>query len=109
MTVEQFRELALSFPGTEENPHFDRAAFKIVKKRIFATLHEANKTVNMKLSNAEQKGFCKLDKKNVYPIPNKWGLNGWTTFDISKAEREIVQAALEAAYSDVIKSKKSRD
>ena len=109
MTSEQFRDLALSFPGTEEHPHFDRAAFKIVKKRIFATLHEPSQAVNMKLSTADQKAFCKLDKKNIYPVPNKWGLSGWTTFDISKAEREIVQAALEAAYSDVMKSKKSRD
>lgn len=108
MTVEQFRELVLSFPGTEENPHFDRAAFKIVKKRIFATLHEASKTVNMKLSNADQQGFSKLDRKNVYPVPNKWGLNGWTTFDISKTEPEVVQAALEAAYDDVLKSNKSK-
>ncbi len=108
MTPQQFRDLALSFPGTEENPHFDRAAFKVIKKRIFATLHEASKTVNMKLAIADQKAFCKLDKKNVYPVPNKWGESGWTTFEIEKVDREIILAAVESAYQDVLTEKKKK-
>lgn len=105
MTIQQFRDLALSFPGTEENPHFDRAAFKVIKKRIFATMHEASRTVNMKLTVTDQKAFNKLDKKNIYPLPNKWGESGWTTFEIANVEREVVLAALEAAYQDVLKPK----
>jgi predicted DNA-binding protein (MmcQ/YjbR family) len=105
MTPQQFRDLALSFPGTEENPHFDRAAFKIIKKRIFATMHEASMMVNMKLTVADQKTFSKLDKKNIYPLPNKWGEGGWTTFEIANAEREVILAALEAAYQDVVRPK----
>jgi len=105
MTPQQFRDLALSFPGTEENPHVDRAAFKVVKKRIFATLHEASKTSNIKLTVKDQKAFSKLDKKNIYPIPNKWGESGWTTFEIANTEREVVLAALDAAYQDVLKPK----
>jgi predicted DNA-binding protein (MmcQ/YjbR family) len=108
MTPQQFRDLALSFPGTEENPHFDKAAFKVTKKRIFVTLHEASKSVNMKLTIADQKAFCKLDRKNIYPLPNKWGESGWTTFEIAKAEREIILAALEAAYQDVFTGKKKK-
>jgi predicted DNA-binding protein (MmcQ/YjbR family) len=109
MTAQQFRDLALSFPGTEENPHFDRAAFKVIKKRIFATMHEAIKTVNMKLTVADQSAFSKLDEKNVYPLPNKWGESGWTTFEIAKAEREVILAALEAAYQDVLTEKKKKN
>jgi predicted DNA-binding protein (MmcQ/YjbR family) len=108
MSPQQFRDLALSFPGTEENPHFDRAAFKVVKKRIFATMHEASKTVNMKLTIADQLAFSKLDQKSIYPLPNKWGESGWTTFEITKTEREVILAALEAAYQDVLKSKVKR-
>jgi hypothetical protein len=44
----------------------------------------------------------------VYPLPNKWGENGWTTFEIPKAEREVILAALEVAYQDVIKEKKKK-
>jgi len=105
MTPQQFRVLALSFPGVIEAPHFDRAAFKIVNKRIFATLHEASKTANIMLSVADQKAFCSFEKKIAYPVPNKWGLGGATTFEIHNAEPEFVQTALEAAYQGVLKTK----
>lgn len=105
VTPQQFRNLALSFPGTEENLHFDRAAFKVIKKRIFATMHEPSKTVNMKLTVADQKAFCSLDAKSIYPLPNKWGLSGWTTFEIVRMETEVIQAGLETAYHDVVREK----
>lgn len=38
MSIEQFYQMALSFPGVIEHPHFDRTAFKVRDKRIFATL-----------------------------------------------------------------------
>ena len=37
---EHFKKLALSFPGTEESPHFEKTSFR-VKKKIWATLDEA--------------------------------------------------------------------
>jgi predicted DNA-binding protein (MmcQ/YjbR family) len=106
MTINAFREMALAFPGTEENPHFDRAAFKVVKKRIFATLHEEQYTANLKLSPADQRMFCKFDKAIVFPIPNKWGEQGWTIFDLKKIPNALMLDALNAAYQDVFKSKK---
>ncbi len=39
VTAETFRQMALSFPGAIELPHFDRASFRI-NKRIFATMDE---------------------------------------------------------------------
>ncbi|MEX2232069.1 MAG: MmcQ/YjbR family DNA-binding protein [Cyclobacteriaceae bacterium] len=106
MIPAQFRSLALSFPGTEENPHFDRAAFKVTGKRIFATLHEENGTVNLKLSPVDQSVFCDFGKKTVYPIPNKWGLQGWTTFELKKIPKELMLNALNTAYQEVVKRKK---
>lgn len=105
MTNQAFRELALSFPGTIENPHFDRAAFKIVNKRIFATLHEASETANLKLSVTDQSVFCSFGKNAVYPVPNKWGLQGWTTFELKKVPEELMLDALDTAYKDVLRSK----
>jgi predicted DNA-binding protein (MmcQ/YjbR family) len=97
--------MALSFPGTIENPHFDRAAFKVIKKRIFATLHETSKSANLKLTPTDQSVFCEFDKKQVYPVPNKWGLQGWTTFELKKIPKELMLDALNTAYQDVINSK----
>jgi hypothetical protein len=81
--------MALSFQGTAEAPHFDRAAFKVIEKRIFATLHEASLTANLKLSEVDQSVFCVYDKTIVYPVPNKWGLQGWTTFELRKSRKNL--------------------
>ena len=40
MTAKEFKKLALSFEGTIEKPHFERTAFKVIDKRIFATILE---------------------------------------------------------------------
>lgn len=104
MTTQEFRDLALSFPGTEEAPHFDRAAFRVVKKRIFATLHAPSKTANLKFPAADQAAFCSFSKGAVYPVPNKWGQQGWTTFELTGLPRDLVLAALETAYRDAMGS-----
>jgi hypothetical protein len=106
MKSSEFRTMALSFPGTEENPHFDRAAFKVIKKRIFATLHESDGTANLKLLPADQRVFCAYNKKIVYPVPNKWGQQGWTTFELKQIPAELMLDALNTAYQDVVRSKK---
>ena len=105
MTAAEFKELALSFPGTVSAPHFDRIAFKVPGKRTFATLLEVSATANLKLSHIDQPDFCSFDKNVVYKVPNKWGLQGWTTFDLKKVPRELMLDALETAYNEVFKSK----
>ncbi|MES1223889.1 MAG: MmcQ/YjbR family DNA-binding protein, partial [Bacteroidota bacterium] len=72
--------MALSFPGTEQKPHFERIGFKVTGKRMFATYLDKNNTANIFLTPAEQYVFCEMDSKNIYPIPNKWGEKGATTF-----------------------------
>jgi hypothetical protein len=108
MTSNQFRKLTLSFPETIENPHFDRAAFKVINKRIFATMHEKSQSANLKLSPADQSAFCSFGKKAVYAVPNKWGLQGWTTFEFKTLPKELMQDALNMAYQEVIKPKSKK-
>ena len=105
MTSQVFKDLALSFPGTEANPHFDRTAFKVTGKRIFATLHEESATANLKLTPVDQSVFSDFGKKAVYPVPNKWGLQGWTTFDLKKIPKGLMLDALDTAYKEVVKKK----
>lgn len=106
MTIEHFKTLARSLPGTEENPHFDRIAFKVAGKRIFATLHEESASVNLKLNPVDQSVFCDFGKGAVYPVPNKWGLQGWTTFELKKIPKQLMLDALETAHKEVMKKKK---
>lgn len=104
--IETFRSIALSFPGTIEQPHFDRAAFKVTGKRIFTTLHEPSQTVNVKLPSADQSDFCAYeDAGAVYPVPNKFGLQGWTTFELARVSKEWLAAGLHAAYLEVMEKK----
>ena len=108
ITVDQFREMALSLPDTIDAPHFDRTAFKVVNRRIFATLHEKSGTINIKLSPVDQSVFCSYKKGGVYAVPNKWGLQGWTTFELKNVPRELLFDALNTAYSDVMKVRKRK-
>jgi hypothetical protein len=104
-----FTEMALSFPGTEPTPHFERTGFKVTGKRMFATYLAKDNTANIFLTPKEQTVFCKMSTGNIYPVPNKWGENGITTFELNKVPKEILMEALLSAYNDVIKSgKKNR-
>ncbi|MEJ7829398.1 MAG: MmcQ/YjbR family DNA-binding protein [Segetibacter sp.] len=106
MTCDQFTELALSFPHTIAAPHFERTAFKVAGKRIFATLHEESETANIKFSPADQSVYSLIDKEAIYPVNNKWGLQGWTTFQLARVDNQLMLDALNTAYNEVLKSKK---
>jgi predicted DNA-binding protein (MmcQ/YjbR family) len=108
ITKKEFQQMALSLPNTEQIPHFDRAGFKVTGKRMFASYLEKDNTSNIFLTPAEQKLFCKADKQNIYPVPNKWGEKGATTFVLNSVDKEIVMEALSSAYNDVVKKKSSR-
>jgi hypothetical protein len=101
--MKAFQAMALSFPHTEQVPHFERAGFKITGKRMFSTYLEKNNTANIFLTLSEQKLFCKIDKANIYPVSNKWGEKGATTFELNTVTREVVMEALLSAYNEIIK------
>jgi len=59
----------------------------------------------MVLSITDQEIYCLFDKSAVYPVPNKWGLQGWTTFELPKLPEELISDALLTAYKNAIKKK----
>ncbi|MEZ5303840.1 MAG: MmcQ/YjbR family DNA-binding protein [Verrucomicrobiales bacterium] len=98
MTTDKFRALALAFPGSAEAPHFDRIAFKVAGKRIFASLHELlPDRRTLALTPAQQVEFCQM-AGGVSPVANKFGQRGWTTFALADLPADIIRAALEVAY-----------
>lgn len=107
-TGNAFIDMALSFPGTEQIPHFERIGFRVTKKRMFATYLAENNTANIFLTPEEQSIFCEMNAAHIYPVPNKWGEKGATTFELNKLPKELIIEALFSAYSDVIKSKTKR-
>ncbi len=98
MTVSEFRKMALELPGVEEIPHFERRAFRLVGKKIFASLHEPTASANIGLPSDEQAEFCELGKGALKPLENAWGKKGWTAVDLKNAPPEVVAAAIETAF-----------
>jgi len=97
--------MALSFPHTEQVTHFERIGFKVTGKPMFTTLLEKDHTVNVFLRPEEQSVFCQIDPENIYPVPNKWGEKGATTFKLQSVKKEILMEALLSAYNDIIQTK----
>ena len=95
--------MALEFAGTETVVHFERVGFKVTKRRMFATYLEADNTANIFLTPDEQKVFCRMDKKNIFPVPNKWGEKGATTFVLHGLDPSIIREALGSAYSEIVR------
>jgi hypothetical protein len=72
VSINSFRKMALSFPETTEQPHFEKPSFRVGKK-IFATLDIRDKLACIKLSAIDQDVFSSFGKTIIYPVPDKWG------------------------------------
>jgi len=107
ITGELFAQIALSFPGTEQVPHFERVGFKVTGKRMFATYLQKDNTANIFLTTKEQAVFCQMEE-DIYPVPNKWGEKGATTFKLNSVPQHIIMEALLSAYNEVIRSKSAK-
>jgi hypothetical protein len=104
VSIETFRTLAMSFPNATEEPHFEKTSFRINKK-IFATFDEKNNHAVLKLNEIDQSVFCASGEMIFYPIPNKWGKQGWTIVELSKVRPEMFEDALIRSYQNVIAKK----
>jgi len=95
---------ALSLPEVVELPHFEKTSFRVAKK-IFATLDKEKGIGCIKLSEVDQSAFCAFDKNVIYPVPNKWGKQGWTNINIALIKDDMLQDALHSAYCEVAPKK----
>jgi predicted DNA-binding protein (MmcQ/YjbR family) len=100
VTISEFKKLALSFPETTEQPHFEKTSFR-VRKKIFATLDEKENRATLKLNEIDQDVFTKVAPEAVSPVPNKWGKQGWTFVHLGKVRSEIFSDALTTAFCEV--------
>ena len=100
VTIDAVRQLALSFPETDEHPHFERKAFR-VRKKIFATLSEKDHILNLKLTLLDQSVFYAFDNTVIYPVPGGWGRQGFTTVNLKKVRKSMLKDALTTAYCTV--------
>lgn len=103
--LETARQIALSFPGTEEKDHFGMPSFR-VNNRIFATVWVKENRMMVKLLPIDQSVFNSFDLTIFYPVPNKWGLKGATFVELSKVRRDMLEDALSLAWEAAAGKKK---
>lgn len=104
VSIETVRQLALSFPETDEHLHFERKAFR-VRKKIFATLSEKDRTLSLKLRLEDQSVFCAFDSSIIYPVPGGWGRMGFTFINLKKVRKSMLTDALTVAYCAIAPAK----
>lgn len=105
VSFETFRQMALAHPETYEKPHFDRIAF-YGADRIFATYDPKRNQANLKLTVIDQDVFHRFDPTHIFPVANKWGLAGMTTFCLDHVREDLFADALQTAYANVVKGHK---
>ena len=88
-------------------PHFEKISFR-VNKKIFATLDEKNKRVCIKLPAIEQEVFSSMSEHSIYPVPNKWGTQGWTFIELKSVKEKVLADAINVAHQNVFQKNKTK-
>lgn len=102
VALAKFKDIVLSFHETEEGKHHSEGitVFK-VKKKVFATLNANENRCCVKFNEIDQNVFCSFDSTVIFPVPNKWGKQGWTLIKFARVKEEMLIDALTTAYCTV--------
>jgi predicted DNA-binding protein (MmcQ/YjbR family) len=106
MSLDQVRQIAMSFEGVTEEPHFDKISFR-VKKKIFLTVDEKNMRACAQMSPEEQNVYSMIDQEMIYPVPNKWGLKGATYLELNQMRKELFTEIVMISYNHVTSMRKA--
>jgi hypothetical protein len=99
MNTNDFRRIALSFPGAEESSHMGQPDFR-VGGRIFATLASAKQGYgNLMLTLEQQTAFVEELPEMFLPIHGGWGRMGMTHIRLAAANEDVLEGALRTAYN----------
>lgn len=97
VTVAAARGLALGLEGAVEAPHFHRQAFR-TKRKIFATLDETARDINLMFTPELQEMFCTACPAAFAPVAGGWGRMGATRCDLRAVDGPTLKSALLAAH-----------
>lgn len=99
-TLHTLRTQALALPETTEEPHFEKTSFR-VKKKIIVTYDQQTGLACFRFTETDQYVFGTIDRTAIYPVPNKWGLQGWTRVHLDKITDDLLADLLRTAYCTV--------
>ena len=100
ITAGQFRRIALGLPDAVEGAHMGHPDFR-VGGRIFATIHDGNRTGMVKLTPDQQTQFVADFPRAFEPSAGAWGRGGATTVRFAELDEETAGEALTLAWTNV--------
>lgn len=93
LSQEDFRRVALTLPEAQESSHMGRPDLR-VRTRIFATLPEDGKTVNLKTT---PQGLDMLLRDDAEAYRDVWG-GRWVGVELARVDAETLRELLLEAY-----------
>ena len=100
MIPDDFRRIALSFPGAVESSHIGTVDFRA--GRIFATLGYPDPAFAMvKLTPERQEILVSAEPAIFQPVKGGWGAKGATLLHLAACDEPTATSALTAAWRGV--------
>ena len=98
MTPADFRRIALSLEGVEEDSHVGLPAFRVGGRRFASLASQAEGYGNLTLTLEQQAAFVEEAPEIFLPIPGGWGKMGHTHIRLAAANEDVLTGALQAAW-----------
>jgi hypothetical protein len=98
MTAADFRRIALSLEGVEEDSHVGLPAFRVGGRRFASLASQAEGYGNLTLTPEQQAAFVEEAPKIFLPIAGGWGKMGHTHIRLAEANEEVLTGALRTAW-----------
>jgi hypothetical protein len=98
MTAADFRRIALSLEGVEEDSHAGLPAFRVGGRRFASLASQSQGYGNLQLTLEQQAAFVEEAPQIFLPIPGGWGRMGHTHIRLAAANEDVLTGALRSAW-----------
>jgi hypothetical protein len=98
MTPADFRRIALSLEGVEEDTHAGSPTFRVGGRRFAGLASQAQGYGNLQLTPEQQAAFVAEAPEIFLPIPGGFGKMGHTHIRLAAATEDVLRGALRAAW-----------
>jgi hypothetical protein len=98
MTPADFRRIALSLEGVEEDTHAGLPTFRVGGRRFAGLASQADGYGNLSLTLEQQAAFVAAAPEIFLPIPGGWGRMGHTHIRLAAATEDVLTGALRTAW-----------
>jgi len=98
MTPADFRRIALSLEGVEEDSHAGLPTFRVGGRRFASLASQAEGYGNLTLTPEQQAAFVEEAPEIFLPIPGGFGRMGHTHIRLAAANQDVLTGALRTAW-----------